>query len=368
MGVTTVAAFLTQFGILVADLAYTFVDPNITFQSSQTNWFNWKTIGGIALTLLVIAVVFTLAGEKYNIGTLIIQHGPKAVILILASSVLYGGYIVLSERAYWKGVFKQLFKDSLVTAALICLIFLFGVAIFAPLIANDKPLVMKYKESIYFPAFRDFLPEDMRHYKEFAGQGPAQIANQLKSPDYAIMPPVSWNPYQIDLGHFLEGSSKRHKLGTDDTGRDLFARIIHGTRIALSVGFVAVGIYVWIGIVLGALAGYYGGWVDIIISRMIEVMMSIPTFFLIIAVIAFLEPSIYNVMAAIGLVGWTGTARLVRGEFLKLRNKEFVDASLALGARDPRVIFRHILPNALTPVLVVATFGIADAIFSRVGA
>ncbi|MCP4713139.1 MAG: ABC transporter permease [Planctomycetes bacterium] len=157
------------------------------------------------------------------------------------------------------------------------------------------------------------------------------MAKELEGDDWAVLPPVPWSPYQNDLMIVLDPPSREHPMGADGTGRDIFARIVHGSRIALSVGFVAVGIYVWIGVIMGALAGYYGGWVDIVISRLIEVMMCIPTFFLIIAVVAFLEPSIYNVMLAIGMVGWTGTARLVRGEFLKLRNMEFVEASRGLG-------------------------------------
>jgi peptide/nickel transport system permease protein len=125
---------------------------------------------------------------------------------------------------------------------------------------------------------------------------------------------------------------------------------------------VAVSIYLLIGVILGALAGYYGGGPDLVISRAVEVMICFPTFFLIITIVAFLPPNIYNIMVAIGITGWTGVARLVRGEFLKLREMQFVEATRALGAADGRTIFRHLLPNALAPVLVVATFGVADAI------
>jgi len=362
MGITAVAGILTLAGILFSDIAYTLVDPRITFESAPLTW-NPKRILIAALAIAAIVIVYSVTPKmETSLGTLIIKYGPRAAAAMLGMSVIYVFYLLVSERAYWGSVIRIFFRDRVATAALFGTGALLLVALLSPLIANNKPLMMRYRGELYFPAFRDYLPEDMRHYPEFSGGDWEEIVDGLEEPEFALMAPVRWSPYQVDLGHFLEAPSSRHLMGTDDVGRSLMARVIRGTVIALSVGFVAVGIYVWIGVVLGSLAGYYGGWVDIIISRLIEVMMSIPTFFIILAVIAFLEPSIYNVMAAIGLVGWTGTARLVRGEFLKLRKVEFVEAERAIGGRDPRIIFRHILPNALTPVLVVATFGVADAI------
>jgi len=187
----------------------------------------------------------------------------------------------------------------------------------------------------------------------------------VSSEVWAVWPPVRYSPTQIDLGAHLMPPGGGHLLGTDDRGRDVMARMIHGTRISLSVGFVAVSIYTVIGVFLGALAGFYGGRVDMIISRLIEVMMCFPTFFLILAVLAFLPPSIYNIMVVLGLTGWTGVARLVRGEFLKQRKIDYVSAAKVVGASDLRIIFYHILPNSLAPVLVSATFGIAGAILTE---
>ncbi|RUM89556.1 MAG: peptide ABC transporter permease [Thermodesulfatator sp.] len=171
-----------------------------------------------------------------------------------------------------------------------------------------------------------------------------------------------YDPLAIDVHHVLEPPSRVHPLGTDLLGRDVLSRIIYGTRISLEVGVVAVGLSLAVGTVLGALAGYYGSWIDGLISRFIDIMLCFPTIFLILAVIAYLEPSILNIMIVIGLTGWMGVARLVRAEFLSLREREFVLAARVSGASDLRIIFSHLLPNALPPILVAATLGVGNAI------
>jgi peptide/nickel transport system permease protein len=161
----------------------------------------------------------------------------------------------------------------------------------------------------------------------------------------------------------LEGPTPEHLFGIDQSTRDVGVRVLFGTRISLTIGFIAVAIYVTLGIIIGASAGFYGGKVDLIVQRVIEVVMCIPSFFLILTVIALVgKPSIFMIMATIGLVRWTGVARLIRGEFLRLRNQDFVTAAQALGFPTSRIIFQHVLPNALGPVLVSAAFGVASAI------
>jgi peptide/nickel transport system permease protein len=174
-----------------------------------------------------------------------------------------------------------------------------------------------------------------------------------------------YDPNHIDLKQVLMAPSQAHLLGTDTLGRDVLSRIIYGSRVSLKVGFVAVGLATLIGLLVGALAGYYGGWVDQLLMRLVDLMLCFPAFFLILAVIAVLEPSIWNIMAVIGLTSWMGVARLVRAEFLSLREREFVTAARALGASDVRLILRHMLPNALAPVMVSATLGVAGAILTE---
>jgi peptide/nickel transport system permease protein len=183
----------------------------------------------------------------------------------------------------------------------------------------------------------------------------------------AVLAPVfsPYDPGQIDIKRILQEPTRAHPFGTDQLGRDVFSRMMWGSRISLLVGFVSMGIATMIGIFLGALAGYYGRWVDTLIMRFVDIMLCFPTFFLILAVIALLEPSIWNIMIIIGITGWMGVARLVRAEFLSLKERVFTVAERALGAKDFRIIFRHILPNAMAPILVSATLGVAGAILTE---
>jgi len=185
----------------------------------------------------------------------------------------------------------------------------------------------------------------------------------------AILAPLicPYDPSQIDSQALLMSPSAKHLLGTDSLGRDLASRLIYGSRISLSIGIIAMGIATLLGLFLGAWAGFYGKISDTLIMRFADIMLCFPTFFLILAVVAVLEPSIFNIMIIIGLTSWMGPARLIRGEILSLKEREFIQAEIALGVSDPRIIIRHLIPNAIGPVLVNATLGIAGAILLESG-
>ena len=255
-------------------------------------------------------------------------------------------------------VWRQFRRKKLAMMGLCVIVFLAGVAVLAPVLANDVPIFMVMKGKTYWLPYWVSYPElvnfDFKYWEP--GEG-----------EQAVRPIVPYSPLAQWLDQNQDPPSRKHWLGMDDRGRDVLARMIWGTRISMSIGLVAVGIAVTIGIALGSLAGYYGGWVDIVLQRVIEVMMCFPTFFLILAVIAFLRPNIWTIMVVLGLMGWTGIARLVRGEFMKLRGSEFALAAHASGLSDFRIMFRHLLPNALAPVLVSATFGVAGAILTESG-
>jgi len=174
-----------------------------------------------------------------------------------------------------------------------------------------------------------------------------------------------YHPSAINAWEVLQPPTWQHWFGTDELGRDVLARVLYGARISLKVGFVAVGIAVLLGAIVGLLAGYYGGWLDTLLMRLVDIMLCFPSFFLILAVIAFLQPSIWIIMVVIGLTGWMGVARLVRAEVLTIREMEYILAAHCIGCSDLRIMTRHILPNALSPVLVAATLGVAGAILTE---
>lgn len=276
-------------------------------------------------------------------------------------------------------------------------VFLCLVALFAPLIVGTKPIVCKYKGHIYFPCmgyYNNSWENPVFRKDRFRNNYPWKL--HAEDPDHwAIWPLVYQDPYrrvqQKDWGlynrqskqwSFAPGWEARPEnpyatqgspnsfnfFGTNQQGFDVFAQMVHGTQIALSVGFVSMGIAGVIGIAIGALAGYLGGWVDTVLSRLIELVMCIPALVLILALVAMLDNvSNYHLMAIVGVTSWTGIARLARAEFIKLKQMEFVTAARALGASRWRIMFRHVLRNALAPVLVPITFGIAAAILIESG-
>jgi peptide/nickel transport system permease protein len=256
-------------------------------------------------------------------------------------------------------VWKQFRRGKLAMAGLVMVVLFFVVAVLADFLASDKPILLGFRGQLYIlPNITS--PPALRQYDN------QTLEKQMGDDDWAIMPLIPYGPLQYDFGgsiEVLQAPGEEHLLGTDDRGRDVLARMIHGTRVALEVGLVAVAIYVTIGTFLGSVSGFFGGAVDLVISRITEVMLTFPTFFFILTIQGMLsKTSILSTMVVIGLTRWTDVSRLVRGEVLRVRALDYVVAARALGARDRRILWRHVLPNALGPVLVSATFGIAGAI------
>lgn len=283
-------------------------------------------------------------------------------------------------RGYWSEVWRQFRKRRLALVALIYIGFLSIVGVCAPMIVGTRPIVCKYKNQIYFPCLAYFNPrwEPGIFFKDKFRQ---QYVKKLKDKDpesWAVWPLVYQDPYRRVKDEWpgqpankfgADGvPDKFNLMGTDQQGFDVFAQLVHGTTIALLVGFVSMGIAAVIGITLGALGGYFGGTTDMLTSRMTEVVMCVPSLILILAMIAILEKTtIWHIMAIIGITQWTSIARLTRGEFMKLRESEFVTAARAIGVGEIRIMYRYILPNALAPILVPVTFGIASAILLESG-
>ena len=183
----------------------------------------------------------------------------------------------------------------------------------------------------------------------------------------ALLAPIiaPYNPDVLHLDHILEPPSSLFWLGTDRLGRDILSRLLYGGRISLWVGFVSVSISISIGTILGMVSGYFSSWIDECIMRIVDIMLCFPSFFLILSVISFLEPNLTNIMVVIGLTSWMGVTRLVRAETLSLREREFISAARLAGSSILRILFFHILPNTLAPVLITATLGVAGAILTE---
>jgi peptide/nickel transport system permease protein len=268
--------------------------------------------------------------------------------------------------SYWSFVKHQFKKNKLAVISLYIVILLIIVAVFADFLAYQKPIYTSYNGQTYFPIFKDYAVS-----MGLSKWDPPELINiSWKKLDdegklgFTIWPLVTaFGPGEIDLSNTLtKPGVGNHILGTDPIGRDLLSGLIHGSRISLSVGFVAAGIAVLIGVLLGSIAGFYGGTIDILIMRFVEIMYNIPTFFLILVIVAIYGSSIWYIMAAIGLTAWTTDAKLVRGEVLKVRGMEYIVAANSVGLPNRRILLRHVLPNAIAPVLVSGAFAIASAI------
>ncbi len=282
---------------------------------------------------------------------------------------------------FWTEAWHRFRGRKLAMLALGFVVFLCTTALFAPLIVGTKPIVCKYKGNIYFPCMGYYKNswENPIFRKDRFRNRYRQNLTAKDSESWAIWPLVFQDPYRrVRKGEWedrpgnpsgTDGVPNRYNyFGTNQQGFDVFAQMVHGTQIALSVGFVSMGIAGVIGITVGALAGYLGGWIDTVLSRLIELVMCIPALVLILALVAMLDNvTNFHLMAIVGCTSWTGIARLARAEFIKLKQMEFVTAARALGASRWRIMFRHVLRNALAPVLVPITFGIAAAILIESG-
>ena len=280
------------------------------------------------------------------------------------------------SHGFWAEAWQRYRRRPLAMAALVFVGFLVAVASLAPAIAGTKPVVCRYKGNLYAPCLGYFdrrLEPVIFAKDKFRGEYPRNLRE--KDPEsWAIWPLFFQDPYRSVRANEWPGRpanpsrdegrpSWNNFFGTDQYGVDVLAKMVHGTTVALLVGFLSMGIAGTIGIIVGALGGYFGGWVDMLTSRITEIVMCVPTLVLILALVAIVDkPTIWKTMAIIGCTGWTGIARLTRGEFLRLKSSEFVMAARAAGAGPVRIMLRHILPNALAPILVPITFGIAAAI------
>jgi peptide/nickel transport system permease protein len=204
-----------------------------------------------------------------------------------------------------------------------------------------------------------------RHRLALASVAFILICTLVIFPLASVVAPIP--PNKVSLREVSQPPSGSHLLGTDSVGRDYWSRLVYGGRVSLSVGLVAVVIYMTIGIVLGSIAGYLGGWVDSVIMRITDTVMAFPTLVILIALVAIMGPGLVNSMVAIGVLGWTGVARLVRGQILSIRETDFVTAARAMGVPKRRIVVRHIFPNLVGPVTVAASFGVANAILIEAG-
>ena len=312
--------------------------------------FVWKAPGG-SLEFPWFSRLFDVRTWPHTLDRLFNLAMVLSTLYFLARFVLWlstrisvwFGYQIDPERP--RAIGQKLRKGALILGAVLAVVQSFELAFVA-----SKPVV-------------DYAALE----REYKANGQDYTAIHAIVP-YSYDTQVEGREAKFRSFAFLPGEDHKHLFGTDETGRDIFARILFGTRISLTIGLVAVGIYVTIGTILGALAGYFRGKVDAVIMRFVEIMICIPSLFLILTIVAlFDEKSIFLIMMAIGLVSWTGITRLVRGEFLRERNKEYVQAAQAMGLGTPRVVFRHVLPNAIGPVLVSASFGIPGAILVESG-
>lgn len=244
-------------------------------------------------------------------------------------------------------------------------LFLLGFFIFAtfisPFIANSRPLIVKYQGTTYFPILKDYRAES------FGLLGTITVDYRklkLEKSDYAVWPIIQWDPYESNsnVSSYPSPPSKENLFGTDDRGRDVFTRLLYGFKYSISYAISVWFISLVFGVILGGTMGYFGGKIDFIGQRIVEILSTVPQFFLLIILISIFSPSLLMLIVISCVFAWIGISYYVRGEFLKNRNREFVEAARSLGASNLKIIFKHILPNSLTPIITFAPFTIAAEI------
>ncbi len=281
-------------------------------------------------TLLVLVLVFLL--DIYLVGQILESMGYLYLLLVILV-IFYGVYPLYVNRRLTKYYWERTKRHQLSVYGLVFIIFLVTIAIIGPFLTQD----------------------------------PNEVNFQEKN-----LPPVGLTSqqsiYDLNTGKFVTWETPgtwQHPLGTDDKGRDMLAMLVSGTRVSLQVGLLATLIAIFIGSIIGVLSAYSGGWVDNALMRFTDIMMTFPFFLLLVFIIFIFGPSLAFIILAIGLTGWTGTARLVRSDTLSLRTMEFIMASKSLGASDRRIIFRHLIPNVLSPIIVIATLSIPGVILAE---
>jgi len=256
------------------------------------------------------------------------------------------------ESNSWRDVWRRFRRSTISMIALVYVLFVALLALFAPMIASSKPMIMRTAAGIRFPSASDLF-------------GQKEGIEQLPAGRVVLNAPIPHSPNDIDFTSRLAEPTPVHRLGTDDVGRDVLSRLVHGARVSLTVALLAAVIALLVGSFLGAIAGYYGGATDWLVSRLIEIVLCFPFLFLVLGIVALFRPSMYTIIFALAATTWTDAARYVRGEILRIRELDFAHAARAMGTRDARIIFRHLLPNALAPALVSTNFSVATAILTE---
>jgi microcin C transport system permease protein len=255
---------------------------------------------------------------------------------------------------------KSAFYSALV------LLFILSLTFIAPVLSNNRPLYMKYEGQSYFPVFASYHPKDF-------GIHDSMVVNYrnlpMKNGDFALWPMVKWNPYESNntVDYFPSRPSGDNWLGTDESGRDVLSRILYGFKYSIVYAVLVWFLSLILGILFGGVMGYYGGRVDLIGQRLVEIFSTIPSFFLLLILISIFTPNLFWLVLISTIFGWIQISYYIRGEFLKNRKREFVEAAKAMGAKSSRVIFKHILPNSLTPVITFAPFVISGHIVGLAG-